>query len=436
MDPSLSYDQAPPIDVPLRFFLTAPALGVLAGVGLAWVGPAGIYGRWTLEVLALTHLLVLGFATMVMFGALFQMLPVLGGAPVTRARLVASVVHALLLAGVVTLAVGLAHHKPIAIDAAIAALGSAGGLFVVAAAGALLRVPRVTAPVIGMRLAIAALAITATIGLGLAATHAGAHPPHRPLWTDLHAAWGLAGWMVLLVVAVAYQFVPMFQVTPEYPAPVRRALVPVLFVLLAGWSAVRALAAPAIAGHAIGTALAAAVIVFAILTLRLQARRRRRRADVTLACWRTALVALAVASALWVALPWWPPRYAGQGEALVGVLVIVGFAVTLMIGMLHKIVPFLMWFHLQRRALASGREREVPAMGAFLPATAARRHFRVHLAAAVLLSAATLFPLPLARPAGVLTALAFALFEFELLRALGRYRATARALATGDPGPS
>ena len=99
MDPSLSYDQAPPIDVPLRFFLTAPALGVLAGVGLAWVGPAGIYGRWAREVLALPHLLGLGCATMVMCGALFQTLPVPGGAPVTRARVVAGVGHAWRRAG-------------------------------------------------------------------------------------------------------------------------------------------------------------------------------------------------------------------------------------------------------------------------------------------------------------------------------------------------
>ena len=34
----LSLDQAPPLSVPLRFFLTAPAFGVLGGLALALGG--------------------------------------------------------------------------------------------------------------------------------------------------------------------------------------------------------------------------------------------------------------------------------------------------------------------------------------------------------------------------------------------------------------
>jgi hypothetical protein len=35
----LSLDQAPPIDIPARFFLTAPLFAIAAGLLLAWQGP-------------------------------------------------------------------------------------------------------------------------------------------------------------------------------------------------------------------------------------------------------------------------------------------------------------------------------------------------------------------------------------------------------------
>ena len=42
---------------------------------------------------------------------------------------------------------------------------------------------------------------------------------------------------------------------------------------------------------------------------------------------------------------------------LLGVLMIVGFAMSVINGMLYKIVPFLVWFHLQSRRGPSGADR-------------------------------------------------------------------------------
>ena len=61
MHPNLSFDQAPPISVPYRFFLVAPWFGVMAGILLAWSGADALASRWTPEALALTHLIALGF---------------------------------------------------------------------------------------------------------------------------------------------------------------------------------------------------------------------------------------------------------------------------------------------------------------------------------------------------------------------------------------
>ena len=57
----LSYEQAPPLHLPLRFFLTAPLFGILAGVLLMGQGSTVLASRWTGAALAATHCLTAGF---------------------------------------------------------------------------------------------------------------------------------------------------------------------------------------------------------------------------------------------------------------------------------------------------------------------------------------------------------------------------------------
>jgi hypothetical protein len=80
----LSLEQGPPIAVPFRFFLTTPLFASAAGLLLLWQGHGATLSRWTPAALPVVQLIALGFLTQVMCGALFQMLPVLAGAPVPR----------------------------------------------------------------------------------------------------------------------------------------------------------------------------------------------------------------------------------------------------------------------------------------------------------------------------------------------------------------
>ncbi|MCZ7654672.1 MAG: hypothetical protein M5R42_10950 [Rhodocyclaceae bacterium] len=99
MQPGLSFEQAPPISVPFRFFLTAPLFGMAAGLLLLWQGPQAFVSRWTPVALALTHLLAVGFMLQAMCGALLQMLPVAAGANIWQPRRVTHLTHAGLTIG-------------------------------------------------------------------------------------------------------------------------------------------------------------------------------------------------------------------------------------------------------------------------------------------------------------------------------------------------
>ncbi len=228
--------------MPLRFFLTAPLFGIAAAALLAWGGGEAIAGRWSPQVLAITHLLTLGFMAMIMIGALFQVFPVVLGVDLPWGRRLASLVHGALTLGTALLAAAFLLPALAWVMAIALALLSAALLLFLASAGVGLLRLRGRG---GMRLAVGAaligLLVTATLGALLGAGYGAGLDPVAASgldrrWTDLHALWGLLGWVGLLVVAIAYEVVPMFQATPHYPPWMQRGLSLTLLASLTLWS--------------------------------------------------------------------------------------------------------------------------------------------------------------------------------------------------------
>ena len=412
----LSFEQAPPFALPLRFFLTAP-LFLLAAAGLNVWAPEALASRWTPQVLALTHALTLGFLAMVMLGALLQMLPVAAGASLPAARRVAWISHVSLTLGTLALMTGFLTAEPAAYGIAIVLLGGGFAVFLAAASISLARaVAGVT--VNGIRLAVVCLGFTLLLGLALAVRYAGWWmPPAVETMISAHAAFGLLGWVLLLVIGVAYQVVPMFQITPPYPPRLSRWLAAALFALLL-LHAAALLFFPAVV-PAVDAALAGAILAFAVATLRLQSRRRRKLSDVTLDYWRLGMASLIACVAVWLVAQFWPGWADSDAyHLLLGVLFLGGFAVSVVNGMLYKIVPFLAWFHLQAQLQA--KAGSIPTMKEMIAERRMRGQFRLHLAACGLLAGAVLWP-QLAIAAGSVLALSALLLGVNLLSAARRF---------------
>jgi hypothetical protein len=435
--PGLSFSQAPPILVPFRFFLSAPLFGLLAALLALWYGPSLMDSRWQLSALALTHLITLGFLGMAMVGAMMQMLPVVAGSPVSHPVGVARAVHVLLLPGVLLMAAGFLFgagtHWPMRI--AMFLLGSGFTVFVIAVGLSLKRASSDSATVIGMRFAVGALAVTAALGLTLASNYGWEWwLIERVRLTNLHLTWGLLGWVGLLVAGVSYQVVPMFQLTPSYPKPLTRWLTTVLFVLLLLWSAAHILPEgvrePAML--AVSSAAVIGFAVFAVVTLRIQLQRRRKQSDVTLLFWRFGMACLLLALALGVAGQVVPALDRMQGDNFaLAFLFIAGFAVSVVNGMLYKIVPFLIWFHLQSLLMGVAR---VPNMKLIMPEAGMRRQMWLHFTAVPALAMSALWP-PLIYPAALLFGTSMILLEINLLYAFRIYRQNAK-LAPKAESPS
>ncbi len=153
----LSLEQAPPLSIPASFFLVVP-LGVLAAAYIMLTSVAAAFGSpWTPPSVALTHAGTLGVLGMGMLGALYQMTPVVAGAPVPLPRM-AHLVHVLMLAGLAGFLWRLTGGTESAMVFAIACFSIALLAFLLPLAAALLRPATRNETVQGMRLAVLSLA--------------------------------------------------------------------------------------------------------------------------------------------------------------------------------------------------------------------------------------------------------------------------------------
>ncbi|MDP2305675.1 MAG: hypothetical protein Q8P18_06580 [Pseudomonadota bacterium] len=367
-------DQGPPLAIPASFFLTAPVAIVAAGV-LVLVYGGALQSRWTGPAFAVAHLGTLGLLGATMLGALYQLIPVLGGTPVPGVRL-AHAVHALFVGGLAALVARFCGAPPPFGWGGAAALTGAITLFAGPVAVALARAPSRTWPVVGMRAAALALVVALLLGLRLAVPPLS---PLRPLWIQVHLTVGLLGWVGGLVAAVAWQLVPMFYLVPAFDRRLPAVVLALQVVGVVGPLGVLALAEAGVdvgSGAALVAAAPAALAVWGIAPAALLhglVRRKRAGADGSVRFWFAALpVALALgplALAAW-ALP--DPRWA----LAFGWLAIWGWAGTIVHGMLTRIVPFLTWFHRFSPLLG---KRRVPAMRALYPDVRVRIGLALHV---------------------------------------------------------
>jgi len=439
--PDLALEQAPPVSVPMRFFITAPLFGFAAALLMLYEGPAIALSRWSPATLAFTHLLTLGFMGLAMCGAIVQLVPVLSGAGVPKVRGVSRLVYLLLVAGIVAFIGGLLLPSAPFIQAARLSLGAGFSLFAGAVLLALFRSWTVNATIGAMRLAVISLLITVLLGEVLASAHAGAGVagPGQSLLTDSHLAWGVLGWTGLLVMGVAFQVVPMFQVTPAYPQWMTRFLAGLLFAGLLLWTGMQHAGRPAVAELADGWMFVctAGFAIFAGTTLRLQFKRRRRLEDNTLRFWQLGMLFALAAFSLWPAGRIWPEFAAmPQYPLLIGACLLPGFAVSVINGMLYKIVPFLTWFHLQHHKLAIDPHMplDIPNMKQVIPARLQRAQLWLHAGTLAALLPAIWRPGWFIYPAGLLMAASSALLFYNMSRAIFLYRRVDRLLRT-YPGP-
>ncbi|MAE69715.1 MAG: hypothetical protein CME06_04505 [Gemmatimonadetes bacterium] len=394
----LSLEQAPPLAIPSRFFVTAPVAIVAAGALLIAFGEIPWLSPWEPTAVALVHLGTLGFLTMAMFGAIYQILPVVAGVPVPATG-IARGVHAALVLGICALAGGMLAGSTNMLWLASIVLTAASIAFLIPTGVALGRAATKNDTVRGIGLAWISLLLALSLGIILAALYALKWSPDLRR-ERLICHWTLAGigWVGGLLAAVSWQVVPMFYLAPPFSNAVRKSILALVSVTVA--ATVLAFVFRLSQGWMLAAAIPGAIAVWwihPIATHRALSGRRRKRVDDSVLFWRTGLsVALLVPPTAAAASLLPDPRL----TALAAWLAIWGWAGTIIHGMLSRIVPFLVWFH--RFAPLVGRQ-PTPTAKQLLPRHGLRIAFGLHASTSLFGTLGILFAdARLARATGLL----------------------------------
>jgi len=346
---SLSLDQAPPLKIPLRFFITSPIFGLLAGLFiLGFV--SSLQASSSLSVVVFTHLITLGFLAMTMLGAMFQMLPVTAGVTLKHQQIIAPMVHGLLTAGLLLFAYAFYNYQPTLMIVAMAMLLSAFLVFVVATISTLKNAKNITPTIKAFIGALASLLVALLLAGYLVLSHAntGFSEYHQAI-VYAHIIFSLLGWIAMLIIGVSYQVIPMFYVADAYPKLYTKYAIKAIFILLVGLGFSLIIDNPSL--YLLFKVFVALVLAdYALSTIGLLLNRKRKIIDTTTYYWYFAMLMLLASIGLSVANEW---LHMAQLNTMVVVVFIYGFAMSVITGMMYKIVPFLVWFHLTNEGYMS-----------------------------------------------------------------------------------
>jgi len=414
--------------VPLGYLVCASAAFLVASLGVAWLGPelAGHY--YHPRLLALAHTVTLGWVTLAIMGASYQLIPIVLERPIWSERLARW--QLAILAVAVT---GMVAHFH---------LGTWPGLMAAAgllAVGIALHLWNVGMSLRGFTqwtftarlivLAYGGLALTTLFGLALVVNRVWPFLPGE-FFPTLHAHVQLAllGWVAPMILAVAARVYPMFFLAP---APRRVHSFLQLCGLAAGVPAV-VLGLLGVPGLLVAGALAvaAAAGAHAAWMCEMAWGRKRPGLDWGLRFVLTATAFLAPAAVLGVAMA--ADRLAGPRVGLAYAVVTLGGWISLtIVGMMLKIVPFLVWY----RAYSPRAGREPVPTLAQLSWPRAEGLAYLLLTGGVVLLAATVLVGEAAwiRAAGAVLALGALAFAAALARVLGHLHAGAQQWPPHSP---
>lgn len=410
-----------PRSIPFRYFGAAVVYHVLAWIALlaGAQGSTGFAGGlgWPLASL---HLATLGVLAMAAIGASLQLLPVATRQPV-RWRHGPAAVWWLYTPGVALVAIGMGFVKPPALAVGAVLVVLALTLYAVLLACNLAGARSMPVVVAHCWIACASLVVFVATALSLALAYAGVPGLPRGTALSLHVTFAAYGFMGMLVLGLSYILVPMFALSkaPDERSALASCLLALIALMLG------AAAAFAASPHALRLAAVVAGALAVTLHLRLMTvalrTGMRRDAGRTFLLVRVAWVLLggSLAAAAALAVDADVPGL----QVIFGVLLVPGWLLTFLLGILQRIVPFLAAMH------ASGHTARAPLPSALTADRALDVHCVCHFVALALLVLAALLGSPriaeVAAAAGIVGAVAFAVFfavaQWRLARAVAAH---------------
>jgi hypothetical protein len=369
-----------PPSIPFRFFGAAVAYHLLAWIALL-AGAQGVprFAGGLGWPLAALHLLTLGVLAMTAIGASLQLLPVATRQPV-RSKRWPALIWWLYTPGVAAVALGMGMPAPRLLAGGAVAVVAALGGYALLLARNLIGARGMPVVVAHGWAALGSLVVVLATALSLVCAYLGFPGFERGMALSLHAAFAAYGFMGLLALGLSYILVPMFALS-EAPDE-RRAWVSLalaVIALLLSAAASSGIAQQPLRMAAIGAGTLAVALHLRLMSVALKTGMRRELGrSFTLVRISWGLLVASLVAALGVAMD---APVAGMAT-LFGILLIGGWLLTFLLGILQRIMPFLASMY------AAPGKRLPPTPSSLTAQRPLSVHFVCHLAALGLLALA------------------------------------------------
>lgn len=327
----------------ITHYLTSGTGFLLVAISLVWAPQALLGHYFSPELLAITHLAVFGWITMLIFGALYQLLPVISGNDLFNEKL-AYGTYGLMLAGIACLIVSFWQFS-------LSGLMHAGAaLILLAVSGFTFNLFKtlgnqnssIEQDFIGTSgiWLLANVILGFVLALNLRYTFL---PNEHLVYLKLHAHIGAAGWFLSLIMGVGSRLIPMFALSHGVnQKPLRIAY----WLLQAGLlvMVVQMLVDFPLVFFIGGAGLVGAIISYLRFVQLAYQKRMRRKLDIAMKITFWAFVAIGLPVLIGTCLALWQNGSLGpEWGTLYGVTFFLGFIGLLIIGQTFKTFPFMVW---------------------------------------------------------------------------------------------
>lgn len=368
MPNSINLTLNPHLNKTLRFFFLS-FLGLFI-LGIYLIHPATVItNRWDTAAIVATHLFTLFFLLPVFFGSITQLLPVLFGIENVFLKTFDKILIILPLSASVFLYYF--KNSEIYQNSALVVFLSLLWLSLIRFAALIIKQARIKydelkkSMYLHLIIALLYFILGTALSIWLVLVHFGFSLPwFRPVITDLHLTLFLLGFFYHLFIAISQHIIPMFFITNQVPENIitRQLKMPLLIVL----------SLFSYPFHLINLGFKIAIfylITEYIIQLFLRLHKRRRSNEATISLWYLFFLCTVISLVLWLLNSFFSQSLE-KIELYIGSMIFLGVFFNLILAMILKIIPFLIWQSLTHKQMEMMNfETNLPALNDFILST-------------------------------------------------------------------
>ncbi|MBZ0200950.1 MAG: hypothetical protein K8H86_13855 [Ignavibacteriaceae bacterium] len=337
---------APPFRIVAKCFIAAIASFVILTFLLLIEHSVIVGHHFNPKILSINHIATLGWITMIIFGAMFQLVPVVLETKLFSEKL-AEIQFWIYLAGVIGLVYCFwVFDTGINMTISAILLNLAMFIFSFNIIATMKSVKKWNVTAWFLTSAVFYLIITAIAGLLLAVN----------LWTpyikishlqylNLHAHIAFIGWVSMVVMGVSFKLIPMFTLSHNFSLANAKRAFWLLNIGLLGISTIMHYQDTTFLYY-IFTGLIVLGIIFFLLQIHIIFKNRiRKKFDIGIKFSSVAYVMFGLTTLLGAFIAFIDYNNISNLTLIYGYMIIFGYMSMLIVGQMYKIVPFLVWYH-------------------------------------------------------------------------------------------